>query len=257
MANQVYSNFVIEDQFESVLATKLDLQQFVTVDPSLTEDAGMTKYIAKRSVTGNVEDLTMGNGNTGDIEVTFSSTPYTVGVTQGRFSYYDEEAMTDPKVVDAGVAGLAEKMVNDFVAKAVAEWEKTSNTTTGTLDFAGVVDALAALNLESEDGLFMLINPASLASFRKALKDELKFVEAFARTGYIGSVAGIPVYVSKAITGTNEAIIAHKDAVRLFIKKGTEIENERNANIRKNTIYSRKVAVVALVDDSKVIVVNP
>ncbi|MCQ2330404.1 MAG: phage major capsid protein [Paludibacteraceae bacterium] len=257
MANQIYSNFVMEDAFNSVLTTALNLQNFVTVDNSLTEAAGMVKNIAKRSVTGSAEDLTMGQGNTGAVEVTFSSTPYTVGTTQARFSYYDEEALADPKVVDAGIKGMAEIMVNDFVAKAVAEWEKTSHTTTGTLDFAGIVDALAALNLENEDGLFMLINPASLASFRKALKDELKYVEAFARTGYIGSVCGIPVYISKAISGTNEAIIAHKDAVRVFTKKASEIETEREGNIRKNTIYSRKVAVVALVDDTKVIVVNP
>lgn len=257
MANQIYSNFVMEDSFESVLATKLDLQQFVTIDTSLTEEAGMIKKINKRSVTGSVEDLTMGQGNTGDIEVTFDSTPYTVGVTQGRFSYYDEEALTDPKVVDSGIEGMAEIMVNDFTSKAVSEWEKTSNTTTGALSFETVVDAIAALNIENEAGLFMIISPASLAKFRKAFKDNLSYSEDYIRTGAIGAVAGIPVYTSKAITGTDEIIIAHKDAVRVFVKKGVEIENQRDANIRKNTVYSRKVALVALVDDRKVVVVNP
>lgn len=255
--NQIYNSFVMEDAFESVLSTTLNLQQFITVDNSLTESAGMIKNINKRSVTGSAEDLTMGQGNTGVVEVTFDSAPYTVGTTQARFTYYDEEAMADPKVVDTGLQGMAEIMVNDFVSKAVAEWEKSSNTHEAALSFDCIVDALAKLNLEGEDGLFMLIAPASLASFRKAMKDELKYVEAFARTGYIGSVCGIPVYVSKAITGTNEAIIAHKDAVRLFVKKASEIETERDANTRKNTVYSRKVAVVALVDDRKVIVVNP
>jgi hypothetical protein len=41
--------------------------------------------------------------------------------------------------------------------------------------------------------------------------------------------------------------------VRLFIKKGTEIEQERDANTRKNTVYTRKVALVALVDDRKLV----
>lgn len=161
--------------------------------------------------------------------------------------------MTDPAVLDAGLKGMAEIMVNDFVDKSVAEWRKTSNQLGySALGFDTIVDALAQLNLENEDSLFMLISPAMVGSFRKSLKDSLQYVEAFARTGYIGSVCGVPVYVTKALAGS-EAIIGNKEAVRLFVKKGTEAEQERDANTRKNTYYTRKVALVALVDDRKLI----
>lgn len=251
--NQLYDNFVIENQFESVLKTLLDLQNFMTVDYSLSESAGMHKKIYKRSVTGAVEDLAMTEGNTDAIEVTLSSEDYEVGTTQGRFIAYDEEIMTDPAVLDAGLKGMAEIMVNDFVDKSVAEWRKTSNQLGySALGFDTIVDALAQLNLENEDSLFMLISPAMVGSFRKSLKDSLQYVEAFARTGYIGSVCGVPVYVTKALAGS-EAIIGNKEAVRLFVKKGTEAEQERDANTRKNTYYTRKVALVALVDDRKLI----
>lgn len=251
--NQLYDNFVIENQFESVLKTLLDLQNFMTVDYSLSESAGMHKKIYKRSVTGAVEDLAMTEGNTDAIEVTLSSEDYEVGTTQGRFIAYDEEIMTDPAVLDAGLKGMAEIMVNDFVDKSVAEWRKTSNQLGySALGFDTIVDALAQLNLENEDSLFMLISPAMVGAFRKSLKDSLQYVEAFARTGYIGSVCGVPVYVTKALAGS-EAIIGNKEAVRLFVKKGTEAEQERDANTRKNTYYTRKVALVALVDDRKLI----
>lgn len=82
--NQLYDNFVIENQFESVLKTLLDLQNFMTVDYSLSESAGMHKKIYKRSVTGAVEDLAMTEGNTDAIEVTLSSEDYEVGTTQGK-----------------------------------------------------------------------------------------------------------------------------------------------------------------------------
>lgn len=82
--NQIYNNFVLEDQFESVLKTLLDLQNFMTVDYSLEQSAGMTKKIFKRSVVGGVEDLAVTEGNTDNIEVTLESNDYVVGTTQGK-----------------------------------------------------------------------------------------------------------------------------------------------------------------------------
>lgn len=257
MANQIFADVVIEKKFESVLNTKLDFQRFVTVDRDLAENSGMTKNVVVKSVTGNVQDLAMGVGNTQNVEVTSQTIPYTVGVTQGRFSYYDEEAMSDDSVVEAGLTGLAEKMVNDFTNKAVAAFAGATLEQTGcTWIFDDVVDALAKLNLENESDLFMLIAPSVLAEFRKNLGTSLQYSEGFVRTGYIGSVCGIPVYVTKALDAvaqTAAAIIASKEAVTLFIKKGVEREPEREANTRKTTEYIRKVALVALTDDTKVI----
>lgn len=254
MANAFYDNFVLENQYNSVLSTLLDMNQFVTVDTSLEAEAGNIKKIITKSVTGSVEDLAMGVGNSDEIEVTSVAKDYAVQTTQGRFIYYDEEAQADPAMVEAGIKGLAEKMVNDFVAKAVDEYDKAPLQLgyDSTPDFGDFCDALAMLNMEEEDKHFCLIAPSMVASLRKTLKDDLKYSEDFVRTGYIGSVCGVPVYISKAIP-SGEIIIASKDAVRVFVKKNTEIEQERDANLRKNTIYTRKASIVALVDATKVV----
>ena len=253
MANVIYPNTILENKYESVLTTKLNLQNYLTVDNDLQQDAGMKKRIITKTVTGSVEDLAQGAGNSETIEVGTSYADYDVGTTQGRFVYYDEEAMADGNLVDAGLTGIGEKMINDFVSKAVAEWRKaTLQQGYSTIGFDTVVDAIAKMNLEDESALFMLISPNMVAAFRKAVKDELKYSEGFTRTGYLGSLVGVPCYVSKAIPD-GEAIIASKEAVRLFIKKNTEIEQERDANTRKNTVYARKVALVALVDATKVV----
>lgn len=251
MANVIYPNTILENKYNSVLTTKLNLQNYLTVDTDLQQDAGMKKRIITKSVSGSVEDLAQGNGNSGNIEVTTSYADYDVVTTQGRFVYYDEEAQADGNIVEAGITGMGEKMVNDFVAKAVGEWRKaTLQQGYASIGFDTVVDAIAKMNLEDESNLFMLIAPNMVASFRKAVKDELKYSEAFTRTGYLGSLVGVPCYVSKAIPD-GEAIIASKEAVRLFIKKDTEVEQERDANLRKNTVYCRKVSLVALVDATK------
>jgi hydrogenase maturation factor len=116
------------------------------------------------------------------------------------------------------------------------------------------VDASAALNLENVEGvsIFAFVNPKDKAKVRKALKDTLQYVEAFAKNGYIGTVAGINLY-DKADATEGEIVVATKEAVTIFKKKGVEIERERDANIRKNTAYSRKYYVVALTNESKAV----
>jgi HK97 family phage major capsid protein len=255
MAHVVYDNFVLENKLEDLLLTKVNLQQYMTVDTSLTENAGMKKTIHTYTSTGDVEDLAMGVGNSQDIEVSFTPVDYVVKVTQGRFQYFDEQAMKDPEVIDAGLYGLATRMTNDFTTKAIAEFGKATLTydasATG-LTFDAIVDALAVLNAEDETGYFLLINVADKAALRKALGDDLKYVEDYARTGYIGSVAGCPVIVSKAVPAKT-AFLANNEAVTLFIKKGSEIEQERDPNVRNNKVFARKVALVALTDATKVV----
>ena len=61
---QVFDNFVLETKLENQLITKLNMNQFITMDYSLTEQPGMVKKIRTYVGTGGVEDLDMGDGNT-------------------------------------------------------------------------------------------------------------------------------------------------------------------------------------------------
>ena len=252
MAHTIYDNFVLENKIENLLKTSVDMNAYVTADYSLAESAGMKKVINKYTATGNVEDLAMGKGNTGEFEVSFTPVEYTVGTTQGKFAYYDEQEMQDPMVVEAGLQALAQSMANDLTDKAIAEFGKATLSVAQDWSFDGIVDAIAKMNVEDEAGLFLIVNPAQKAVIRKNLGEDLKYSEGFARTGYIGSVCGVPVIVSKAVpAGTG--FLATKEAVTVFIKKGAEIEPARDADTRKNTIFARKAMVVALTDATKVV----
>lgn len=257
MAHQVYENIVLANKIEDILLTAVDLTSYMTVDTSMTQEAGMKKKINTYKASGNVETLAMGEGNSEDIEVGFETKEYEVETVQGRFQYFDEQAMTDPMVVQTGLEGIAKTMINDFTKKAVAEFDKAPLTVARSgFAFSDVVDAIAKLNTEKEDGLFLLVGVNDLADFRKQLADDLKYNEAFVRTGYVGTVCGVPVIVTKAITNGN-IYLASKEAVTLFIKKDTEVEQERDANVRNNKVYIRKVAVVALTNESKVVKLTP
>lgn len=253
MANVIYDDKLIENKVESILKTNVAMNDYVTVDNSMVQGAGMTKTIRKRTVTGSVQDLAQGEGNTTSYELGHNDVDYTVKVTQGKFHYYDEEVMKDPTCVDDAINYMIEDMTNDLNAKIMTEWSKATKKTYGnTWTFDNVVDAKKELKLKGNEALFMMINKNQAASMRKSLKDSLQYSEDYVRTGYIGTVAGIKV-IENEVVPDGVAYIGASSAATLFMKKGNEIEQEREANTRKNTVYSRKCMVVALTDENKVV----
>ena len=255
MANQVYDNFFLSNEVEDQYNSHLDLQQFCTIDNSLVGSAGMKRVINTYRATDGTEKLVMGAGNTKSIEVNLTGAEYDIALAQNRFKYFDEQAMTDPNLVPVGMKHAGTDLYNTLNDDIFAEFNKTGiESPASALDFGAFVDAVALLNIENLEGtsIFAFVCPKDVAKLRKALKDDLKYVESFARTGYIGTVAGVNVYTKKDAT-EGEVIVATRDAVTIFNKRGVEIEQERDGNIRENTIYSRKYYIVALTDESKAV----
>lgn len=259
MAHTIYDNFVLANEIEDQFNSHLDLMRFCTIDNTLTGTAGMVKKIHVYKATNGTQKLGMGEGNTESIEVSYTPEEYRIQLAQNRFQYFDEEAMTDPVVVPTGVRHMATDMFNTINADIFAEFNKaTLKVPVSIFDFAAFVDAGAKLNVENLEGLelFAFVAPADMAKIRKALKDDLKYVEAFARQGYVGTVAGWNLYTKKdAVAGT--IVGGTRDAVTLFNKRGTEVEqpprDSEDANIRKNTVISRKYYVAALTDATKAV----
>ena len=255
MANQVYDNFFLANEVEDQFNSHLDLQQFCTIDSTLEGTVGMKKVIHTYRATNGTEKLTIGQGNSKSIEVSYAPIDYEIALAQNRFSWYDEDAMKDNMLVPVGMKHAGTDMFNTVNADIYGEFNKTGIEVEATaFDFDAFVDAVAALNVENDEeiSIFGFVCPADKAKVRKALKDDLKYVEAFARTGYIGTVAGVNLYTKKdAEVGT--IIIGTREAVTIFNKRGVEIENDREPNTRHNDVYSRKYYVVALTNESKAI----
>lgn len=253
MAHTIYENFVLANEIEDQYASHLDLQQFCTVDNSLVGTPGMKKKINVYTATDGTEKLTMGKGNTKSIEVTYAETEYEILMAQNKFEYYDEQEMTDPMIVQTGLINAAAGLFNTVNADVYAEFNKATQVVNASaFDFAAFVDAMALLNLENVEGAgaFAFVAPADMAAVRKALKEDLKYVEAFVKNGYIGTVAGVNLYTKKDATpGT--IVGGTRQAVTLFNKKGVEVEQDRDKDLRQNQIFSRKYYLAALTDMTK------
>lgn len=256
MAHTLYENFVLANEIEDQYNSHLDLMRFCTIDNSLTGTPGMIKRINVYRATDGTEKLEMGKGNTKDIEVSFTDEEYKILMAQNRFKWYDEQEMTDPLVVTTGMRHMATDMFNHVNADIFAEFNKAtlSVALSGTDYFGAFVDAGALLNSENLEGMekFAFVSPADVAKIRKALKDDLKFVTDFVRQGYIGTVADWNLYTKKdAVAGT--IVGGTKEAVTLFNKRGVEVEQERDADIRENKVWSRKYYLAALTDATKAV----
>lgn len=261
MAHKIYDNFYLSNEIEDQYNSHLNLTQFCTVDNSLVGKPGMVRKINVYKATNGTEKLAMGKGNTKSIEVSYTDEEYRILLAQNRFDYYDEQAMTDPMLVPVGIRHMATDMFNTVNKEVYDEYKKaTLSVTTKALNFDAFADAVATLNIESTDNdpkqvgprCFAFVNPTDMAELRKNLKDDLKYVESFARTGYVGTVAGVNLFTKKdADKGT--IIVATKEAVTLFNKKGTEVEQDRDKNTRENSIWSRKYYLVALTDATKAV----
>lgn len=282
MANVPYANTVLSIEVENQFTSMVDHAIFCTVDNTLTEGPGMTKVI--RRYYGKVttpasggtpessqkdgvatEKLNLKAGNSKYIEMDYSSSDFSVQTAQNMGVWYDEEQKKDSYVGLVIAKRAGEDLFNTMNADIMTAFGGASSgmkvTVSGTDFFGAFVDAQALLNVEAVNqgapGTFALLNPASMAAVRKALGTSLQYVEAFARQGYVGTVAGTNLYVSK-IVPNNKIYLATKEAVTLFVKSGTEVEDYQiynrsaaDANIRKNTMISRKYYIAALTDATK------
>ena len=262
MAHQLYDNFFLSNEVEDQFNSHLDLQSFCTIDDSLEGVAGMKRIINTYRATDGTEKLTIGEGNTKAIEVSLTTKEYEIAPAQNRPKYYDEQAMQDPMLVPVGMKHAGTDMFNTVQGDIYSEFTQTGlEVPCAAFAFDAFVDAVAALDLENDEEvtIFAFVCPKDKAKIRKALKDDLKYIEAYAKTGYIGTVAGVNLYTKKNATeGT--IIVATKEAVTIFTKKGVEVEqitkNQRSetaANVRENNVFSRKYYIVALTNESKAI----
>ena len=255
MPHVIYENFVLANTIEDQYNSMLDLARFCTVDNSLVGTPGMIKKINVYSATDGTEVLEMGRGNSRDIEVSYSEKEYEILMAQNRFKYFDEQEMTDPMVVTTGMRHMAVDMFNHINGDIFAEFGKATQVVTGSaFNFDLFADAGAVLNVENLEGLekFAFVNPKDMAKIRKACKDQLSYVQNFIGHGYVATLGDWNLYVKKDAT-EGEILGGTRDAVTLFNKRGVEVEQLREADIRQNTVWSRKYYLAALTDATKAV----
>lgn len=265
MANTVFNNKVIEAKAKDLLSTKINARSMMTVDNSLVATAGMTKTINTYTYSGTAEELAAGVGNTASTRgsISYTGKDYTVKMVQQAADYLDEDFMKDNQIVDFILKGATQIMTNKMTADFYAALATTDGAASSptelvkgitfpkgkAIGYDTIVDAISELNIEDESEVFVVIPNAWKADLRKDADYKAAHMGDVVYNGQVGVIAGIPVIATKALT--NKAYVMTKEAVTLFMKKDVEVEQDRDADKRKNSIYLRDCYICALTDATK------
>ena len=250
MANTVFENVVIEAKAKDLLTTAVNHRSLMTIDNSLAETEGMTKTINVYTYTGAAEELEDGASNSTRGSITFRGTDYKVKRVQQVFDYSDSEYMKDNNVVDMSLKGANQVMVNKLTADFYVEAAKATLSHSGAFGYDTVVDAIAKLNLEDESKLFLVIPTAWKADLRKDPDYVAARMGEVVYNGQVGTICGIPVVATNALT--DAAYIMSAEAIKLFMKKDVEVEQDRDVETKVNTVVLATYYICALVDDTKI-----
>lgn len=251
MANTVFDNKVIEAKATDLLTTAVNTRSLLTVDNSLTETEGMHKQINVYTYTGKVEKLADGAKNTVRGSISFVPNDYIVQRAQQVFDYNDSDFMKDSNVVDMSLEGANALMVNQLTADFYAECAKASlSHTAATFGYEAIVDAIAKLNIEDETKLFVVIPNAWKAEIRKDEDYKNARMGEVVYGGMVGTIAGIPVIATNALE--DAAYVMTNEAVKLFMKKDVEVEQDRDIETKVNTVALTTYYICALVNNNKI-----
>ena len=251
MANTVFENKVIETKATDLLTTKVNARSLMTVDNSLAETEGQTKTINVYTYTGKVEKLADGAKNSTRGAVSFVGTDYKVGRVQQVFDYSDSDYQKDNSVVDIALDGANALMANEMTADFYAECAKASlEHEAATFGYEAVVDALAKMNIEDESKLFVVIPTAWKAEIRKDEDYKNARMGEVIYNGQVGTISGIPVIATNALE--DKAYVMTTEAVKLFMKKDVEVEQDRDIETKINTVVLATYYICALVNQNAI-----
>ena len=250
MAHTLFENKVIEAKATDLLLTAVNARNLMTIDNSLAEAEGMTKVINVYSYTGAVEKLADGAKNSTRGALAFEPKEYKVQRAQHTFDYTDSQYMTDNNVLDMSIKFANDEMTNQMTKDFYAECAKASKSVPGAISYDVIVDAISEVGLENETGIFVVIPNDWKADIRKDEDYKNARMGEVIYSGQCGTIAGIPVIATKA---TDVAYVMTKDAVKLFMKKDVEVEQDRDVETKTNTVVLSTYYICALADDSKIV----
>jgi hypothetical protein len=251
MANTVFENKVIEAKAKDLLTTSLNFRSLMTIDNSLVESEGMTKTINVYTYTGKVEKLADGAKNTVRGAISYVGKDYKVERAQQVFDYSDSDFLKDSNVVDYSLKGANELMVNEMTSDFIKEAQKASlSHEVAAFGYEGIVEAIAKLRVEDESTLFIVAPLAWKAELRLDEDYKTARMSEVVYNGQTATVAGIPVIFSAALA--DEAFVMNAEAIKLFIKKDVEVEQDRDIETKINTVALASYYICALVDDTKI-----
>ena len=263
---------VIGDMIQAKVEKAITVLPYATLDRTLTGRAGSTITVARWVWDGEAEEVAEGE----EIPIRAlgsESADYTV-----KMAGIGTE-LTDIAVLSAhgnAVGQATTSMANSIQGKldedAHVELLKSKQVynVNDAISYNAVVEAIGMFQAEGAIDMVMLVHPDIVTTLRKDPNfiDRNKYGNQVMMNGEIGMIGNARIVPSRRVSGvggffyspiilTNDPM--HNDelaALTYYIKRDTNIEVERKPRKRSTEITGDQIYVVALTNDSKVVVLK-
>ncbi len=256
MATTKLQNLINPEVLSAFLETKMvdaiALSPLAVVGTELQGRAGNTLTLPTWQYIGDAKDLAEG---VADVPVSLEATSREVTVKNISKSV----EITDQALL-SGYGNPADEVAKQLLtalsskveADCYAELAKATLVHTGAVDADTVADALVKFGEDLDEEMFLFINPADYAAIRK--NPNFMFVNGQQMTigGTVGFIFNCSVVVKNRVPA-GVAYIVKRGALGIELKRGVNVEDDRDI-LRKVNVYSADEHYVAyLRDASKVI----
>ena len=257
---------VMAPMVSAKLEAAMKFAPLATIDRTLQGKPGDTVTLPKYAYIGDAEDV--GEGEAIPIEkMATSTTKVSVKKAGKGVELTDESVLSgygDPMGEAVNQLGLsiANKLDNDVLAvldNIISAMTVGDGTATLTSNF--IADALVKFGEDIDGEKVLLIAPAQLAELRKS-EDCIKATDIGADIiikGTVGMIHGCQVVLSNKIKAENGAYtnyIVKPGALAIYLKRDTEIENDRDIVNKTTVITADKHYTTHIADDAKAIKIS-
>lgn len=258
---QLINPQVMADMIDKKLVDYIKFAPLATIDNTLAGQPGNTITLPSFGYIGDAADVAEG----ADVSIAKMSTSTATATIKkvGKGVELTDEALLsgygDPmgEAVSQLRMAVASKVDNDILATLNgATLTYTASGTEFTAD--DIADALVKFGEDIDGDKVIVVSPATYAALRKA-DDWCPASEIAAQMviqGSVGMVHGCQVVLSNKLTGSTygkKAYIVKPGALRIFMKRDTNVEADRDIVSKHWVITVDKHYVCYLYDQSKAI----
>lgn len=153
-------------------------------------------------------------------------------------------------LMSEGNAETTYNFINDSFYETLKTITKAHKYTAFNWD--AVEDALATLNLESREGMFLLVSPKMYSALKKSPEVKAAQNGEIIFSGQVRTVDGLSIVVSNKV-GDEEAYIASKDTVVFECKEDATVSTDVYNELEKVTYITKFAGIVYLDNEKKAI----
>ena len=264
MATTLLSNLVDPEVMGALVEKKLvDYMKFAplaTIDTTLEGRAGDTislpfyRYIGDASTLNENAALTPASLSATTVGVTIHKIAQGVEITdEAILSAYGDPVDEIAKQLALSIASQEDNEVLGTLANIGASM---THTTSGNPTDTDIIAALEKFGEDIDGTKAVLVSPAVYTAMRSNVNSWIPASELAADIkikGVVGEYQGCQVMVSNKLTTSKNIYIVKPNALRIFIKRGTVVEADRNILKFNNVFTASKHFATYLYDASKAI----